>query len=72
MDKLFEASNIDNEDVLISIMEAMNDIVRVNYDYIFDYIEGIGNLTMKLINSEHDKAAQLAIEVWTSISEVEM
>lgn len=72
MDKLFEASNIENEDILISIMESLNDIVRVNYDSIFEYIERIGNLTMTLINSIHDKAAQLAIEVWTSIAEVEL
>lgn len=53
-------------------MEALNDIVRVNYDHMFEYIMEIGNLTMTLINSEFDKAAQLAIEVWTTISEVEL
>jgi hypothetical protein len=53
-------------------MQAINDIVRVNYDYLFEYIEKIGGLTMNLINSPHDKAAQLAIEVWTSFAEVEI
>lgn len=72
MQKLFEASNIDNDEILTSIMEALNDIVRVNYDHMFEYIQEIGNLTMRLINSVHDKPAQLAIEVWTSISEVEL
>jgi importin subunit beta-1 len=72
MEKLFEASKINHEEILQSIMEALNEIVRVNYDYMFEFIESIGNLTMTLINSEHDKAAQLAIEVWTTISEVEM
>lgn len=53
-------------------MEALNDIVRVNYDFIFDYILEIGQLTMVLINSTYDKAAQLAIELWSTISEVEI
>jgi len=57
MQKLFEASKIDNEDILTSIMEALNDIVKVNYDHMFEYIVDIGQLTMTLINSEHDKAA---------------
>ena len=42
MEKLFEASKIDNEDILISIMEALNDIVRVNYDYMLEFIINIG------------------------------
>ena len=53
-------------------MEALNDIVRVNYDFIFDYILEVGQLTMVLINSTYDKAAQLAIELWSTISEVEI
>ncbi len=72
MAQLFKASEIQDEDILISILEALNDIVRVNYDYIYDDIMNIGNLTMTLINSQYDKPAQLAIEVWTSISEVEL
>jgi hypothetical protein len=35
------------------------------------YIQQIGQLTIDLINSEHDKPAKLAIEVWSTISEVE-
>lgn len=46
--------------------------MRVNYDYIYDYILNIGQITMTMINSEHDRAAQLAVEVWTSISDVEL
>jgi hypothetical protein len=57
MSKLFDAGNIEDEDVLTSLMEAMNDIVRVNYDNINEYIESIGNLTMKLISSHHEKPA---------------
>ena len=52
-------------------MEGLNDIVRVNYDYMSKYIQQIGQLTIDLINSEHDKPAKLAIEVWSTISEVE-
>ena len=72
MDQLFLAGNINDEDVLSSLMEALNDIVKNCYDYIFDQIQRIGNLTMTLINSEHDKPAKLAIEVWSTFAEVEM
>jgi importin subunit beta-1 len=33
MQKIFDASKINDEDVLSSVMEGLNDIVRVNYDY---------------------------------------
>ena len=72
MTQVLLASEIDDEDVLIATMESINDIVRVNYDYMFEYIERIGSLTMKLISSEHDKAAKLAIEIWTTFAEVEI
>lgn len=71
MQKIFEASKVNDEEVLSSVMEGLNDIVRVNYDYIYPYIGQIGQLTIDLINSEHDKPAKLAIEVWSTISEVE-
>jgi len=38
MSKLFEAARILDEEIQTSAMEALNDIVRINYDYIFDYI----------------------------------
>jgi hypothetical protein len=71
MQKIFEASKVNDEEVLSSVMEGLNDIVRVNYDYIYPYIGQIGQLTIDLINSEHDRPAKLAIEVWSTISEVE-
>jgi hypothetical protein len=71
MEKIFFASKIMDEEILVSIMEALNDIVRVNYQYIMPYISQIGELTVQLITSVFEKPAQLAIEVWTTISEVE-
>lgn len=72
MDKLFLAGEINDEDILSSLMEALNDIVKYSYDFIGDQITRIGNLTIKLINSDHDKPAKLAIEVWSTFAEVEM
>lgn len=57
MQQLFAASKINDEDVLQPTMEALNDIVRVNYDHMPEFIQCIGELTMNLINSEHDRAA---------------
>ncbi len=72
MERLFIAGDINDEDVLSSLMESLNDIVKFCYDNLTEYIQKIGELTMKLINSEHDKPAKLAIEVWSSFAEVEM
>lgn len=72
MTQLFAASEIDDEDILVEIMSAMNDIVRIAYDFMFEFIERIGGLTMKLIASEHEKPAKLAIELWTTFAEVEI
>jgi hypothetical protein len=36
MEKLFLAGTINDEDVLSSLMEALNDIVKYNYDSICD------------------------------------
>lgn len=52
MSKIFEAGKIMDEDILISTMQALNEIVKVNYDHIFDYLMPIGELTMSLINSD--------------------
>jgi hypothetical protein len=38
MDKLFLAGGINDDDVLSSLMEALNDIVKFNYDYVCDEI----------------------------------
>jgi hypothetical protein len=38
MTKLFEAARIIDEEIQTSAMEALNDIVRINYDFIFEYI----------------------------------
>lgn len=72
MERLFLAGEINDEDVLSSLMESLNDIVKYCYDHLIDYIQKIGELTMKLINSDHDKPAKLAIELWSSFAEVEM
>lgn len=71
MQNIFNASKVNDEDVLSSVMEGLNDIVKVNYDHMMPYIQQIGQLTIDLITSDHEKAAKLAIEVWSTISEVE-
>lgn len=72
MDKLMIAGEINDDDILSSLMESLNDIVKYCYDSITDQITRIGGLTVNMINSEHDKPAKLAIEVWSSFAEVEL
>ena len=38
MRQIFEAGKIYDEEILVSLMQALNDIVRVNYDFMYDYI----------------------------------
>ncbi|CDW91160.1 importin subunit beta-1 [Stylonychia lemnae] len=71
MDKIFLASTVQDEDILQSTMEALNEIARESYDFIGEYIEKIGELTANLINSEFDLASKLAIEIWSTIAEIE-
>lgn len=71
MNKIFDASEIDDEDILKSTMESLNEIARVSYDYIREYIDRIGALTSRLIASDHEIAAKLAIEIWSTIADVE-
>lgn len=38
MEKLFLAGEINDDDILSSLMEALNDIVKFNYDSVCDQI----------------------------------
>lgn len=51
MMKIFEASYIDDEDIIISTTEALNDIARVCYDFVREYIDKLGDMTHRLIQS---------------------
>lgn len=62
---------MEDEDIIRSTMDSLNEIARVSYDFIRDYIDKIGALTTRLIASEHDVAAKLAIEIWSTIADVE-
>ncbi len=71
MDKVLLAASIQDEDILKSSFEALNDIAKYAYDHIFEYIGGIGEATLRLINSDFTGPAQLAIEIWSTIADVE-
>lgn len=49
MFKIFEASFIEDEDIITSTTEALNDIARVSYDYMREYIEKLGDMTHRLL-----------------------
>jgi hypothetical protein len=38
MEKLFLAGTINDDEILSALMEALNDIVKYNYDYVCDEI----------------------------------
>lgn len=49
MNKIFDATFIEDEDILLFATEALNDIATVGYDYMREYIEKLGDLTHRLI-----------------------
>jgi hypothetical protein len=71
MSKLFDASMIDDDTILESTMEALDVIASNCYDYISEYIEKIGEITNRLLQSSHDLAAKLVLEIWSTIAETE-
>ena len=52
-------------------MESLNEIAKVSYEYIETYVENIGNMTHRLLQSNHDIGARLAIEIWSTIADLE-
>lgn len=52
-------------------MEALIDIGRINYSFMGEYIESIGNLTFQMIGSNEQELATYAIEFWTTLCEKE-
>jgi hypothetical protein len=52
-------------------MMTFNEIAKYNYDFIMEYILAIGTFTMSLMDTDQETAAQLAIEIWSTIAEVE-
>lgn len=71
MEAMFKAFQINDDEILESMLEALVDIGKVAYDYMVEYIQTIGELTLSFINSDKDRATTLAIEFWTSLCEVE-
>lgn len=53
MGSLISTAEIDDQEVLGELMNSLNEIARVNYDYMEEYIVDLGNITMKFINSEY-------------------
>lgn len=45
MNNLLKAQSIPDPEILLSLMEALCEIVKVSYDYIGEYVEQIGGLT---------------------------
>ena len=71
MTNLFKAQTIADQDILLSLMEALCDLARVAYDYIGEYIQQIGSLTTYFINTDFDEVAIMGIEFWISLCEAE-
>jgi hypothetical protein len=71
MNAIFKACNINDDDMLEFLLQALVDIGKINYDYIGGYIGSIGSATISFINSDKEKPTTLAIEFWTSLCEVE-
>lgn len=72
MNALFIAAKMNDGETLEHLMQAFVDIARVNYDYLEEYLQKLGEMTFQLVSSDQEKVATLSIEFWTSICEVEI
>ena len=57
MAQLKIASQINDEEILLSLMQSYIEIAKVNYDYLEGYIQDIGQLTVNFINSDQEEVA---------------
>jgi hypothetical protein len=71
MERVLLAIGIPDEQILKSSFEALNEIAKEGYDYMLQYIEQIGGATINTINSNFSGPAMLAIEMWSTIADVE-
>ena len=72
MNAIFKGSAINDEEVLEALMRALGDIGRVSYAYLGPYLPTLMQITATFIQSDKEKAANLAIEFWTSLFEVDI
>lgn len=73
MNALLSTTQIDDEETLEYLMQSFVDIARVNYDYLENYLQKLGEMTFEqMTNNQREKVATLAIEFWTTICEVEI
>ena len=63
---------INDEDIQVDLLKALCDIARTSYKFLAPYLESLMQMTANFMNSESDKAANLAIEFWTSLFEVDI
>jgi hypothetical protein len=72
MDIVYKCMQHENEDVQVIATQCIVEIVRYNYQFIKDYMEGITDATFfQCGNSKSPLVVAQAIEVWTSIAEEE-
>jgi len=71
MQRVLLATEIQEEEILEYAFEALNEIAKEGYDFIIQYIEQIGSATLRIINSQFTEPAMLAIEIWSTLAEVE-
>lgn len=72
MNNICEATQSPDARVRSMAFECITEICSNYYDYLTDYMTTIFELTMKAIKVDEDDVAKQAIEVWSTLCEVEI
>lgn len=71
MDCIFDLFKIDDDDIIHSAIEALIDIIKVNFKYMPLYLDNFVDVTNTLIQM-HDfdkKISSFSIEIWNTLFE---
>jgi hypothetical protein len=74
MSGIFELLKIDDDDILHSALEALIEIIRVNLDQMFCYLDDFYQITNYLLGKENlnNRIRSYSIEIWNTIFEEEI
>lgn len=72
MQAIYKGLSINDEEIQKDLWRALGDIARNSYRFMQPYLESLMQITATFIDSDSDSVANLAVEFWTSLFEVDI
>ena len=71
MDCIFDLLKIDDDDIIHSAIEALIDIIKVNFKYMSHYIDNFVDVTNAIIQNHNadQRISSYSIEIWNTLFE---